>query len=240
MIEVFLAIRPLSPIINTFLLPVFKWIYSSSAPASPPSAAASNSLSLLQLLHNSSLPDNLSTKSKMQLTTFLSTLLAATAIAVPTTGGGGGGDGGKPWVACTPGSLYSNPQCCATDVLGVADLDCQNRKFYIVINNTLGQWTNSDTATKFPTSAKDFQSTCAAVGQRPRCCVLPVVSIRPNASQRFSSLTMCYSSGKPCSARPPLAVPKWAEHSATGSLDAHSMMFAAGGLDRLSRMHPMR
>ena len=28
----------------------------------------------------------------MQLTTFLSTLLAATAIAVPTTGGGGGGE----------------------------------------------------------------------------------------------------------------------------------------------------
>ena len=175
----------------------------------------------------------------MQFKIALVALFASVAIAVPTGGDKPGhGGGSTPYDPCS--GLYDSAQCCATDVLGVADLDCQNRKFYIVMNNTLGQWTNSDTATKFPTSAKEFQSTCAAVGQRPRCCVLPVVSIRPNASQRFSSLTMFCSSGKPCSARPPLAVPKWAEHSATGSLDAHSMMFAAGGLDRLSRMHPMR
>lgn len=66
----------------------------------------------------------------MQLTTFLSTLLAATVIAVPTTGGGGGGGGSPPapYVAC-PDGLYSSPQCCATDVLGLADLDCATRKF---------------------------------------------------------------------------------------------------------------
>lgn len=32
-----------------------------------------------------------------------------------------------PYVAC-PSGLYSNPQCCATDVLGVADLDCHSRE----------------------------------------------------------------------------------------------------------------
>ena len=26
------------------------------------------------------------------------------------------------------GGLYTNPQCCSTDVLGVADLDCKVRK----------------------------------------------------------------------------------------------------------------
>lgn len=43
-------------------------------------------------------------------------------------GDGGGDDGGSDYVACTPGALYSNAQCCATDVGGVADLDCENRK----------------------------------------------------------------------------------------------------------------
>ncbi|KAK6076538.1 hypothetical protein SCUP515_05367 [Seiridium cupressi] len=43
--------------------------------------------------------------------------------------GGGGGDGGSTsYVACTPGALYANAQCCAIDVGGVADLDCENRK----------------------------------------------------------------------------------------------------------------
>ena len=77
----------------------------------------------------------MSTKSNMQITAFLSTLLAATAIASPTYNGGGGG-GGSPYVACSPG-LYSTAQCCATDVLGVADLDCASRKFWNLIN-TLG------------------------------------------------------------------------------------------------------
>lgn len=30
---------------------------------------------------------------------------------------------------CPRGLLYSNPQCCSADVLGVADLDCHVRKF---------------------------------------------------------------------------------------------------------------
>lgn len=36
--------------------------------------------------------------------------------------------GGTPYTACSNQGLYSVPQCCATDVLGVADLNCHNRK----------------------------------------------------------------------------------------------------------------
>lgn len=64
----------------------------------------------------------------MQLTTFIATLLATAVMATPvandvrTNGGGGGG-------AYDPCSgLYDSAQCCATDVLGVADLDCAPRK----------------------------------------------------------------------------------------------------------------
>jgi hypothetical protein len=42
-------------------------------------------------------------------------------------GGGGDGGGGGSYSACT-GLLYNTAQCCATDVGGVADLDCENRK----------------------------------------------------------------------------------------------------------------
>lgn len=77
----------------------------------------------------------------MQLSALLISLMASLAIAVPTNtggggdggggddggdngGGGGGGDGGStPYVACTS-LLYSQANCCATDVIGVADLTC--------------------------------------------------------------------------------------------------------------------
>ncbi|KAI2610521.1 Cerato-ulmin hydrophobin family [Hypoxylon sp. NC1633] len=52
--------------------------------------------------------------------------------------------------------LYGTAQCCATDVLGVADLDCAD-----------------PSAT--PTDATDFSSICSAIGQRARCCVLPIL-----------------------------------------------------------------
>ena len=59
-----------------------------------------------------------------------------------------------PYVACS--GLYSSQQCCATDVLGLANLDC-------------GQ---PPTA---PTDADDFSAICSAIGQRARCCVLPIL-----------------------------------------------------------------
>ena len=75
-------------------------------------------------------------------------LFGATAMAMPTGGGGGdgghdggddggddgghdggdGGDGGSDYAPCQS-TLFSNPQCCATDVLGVIGLDCANREF---------------------------------------------------------------------------------------------------------------
>ncbi|KAI1078541.1 Cerato-ulmin hydrophobin family [Whalleya microplaca] len=117
----------------------------------------------------------------MQFSTLLITFMATAVIANPvkrnedcgTCGGGGGGSGSgsggsgsgsgsgsgggtpAPYDACTS-TLYSSAECCATDVLGVADLDCA-------------------TVPKAPTSGSDFSATCAALGQRARCCVLPVL-----------------------------------------------------------------
>ncbi|KAI0843623.1 cerato-ulmin [Hypoxylon sp. FL0890] len=90
----------------------------------------------------------------MQLSTFIVTFLATAVLANPTKRGNyPGGEGGS-YDPCS--GLYDSAQCCATDVLGVADLDCQ-------------------TPSKVPTSAADFKSICASVGQRARCCVLPVL-----------------------------------------------------------------
>lgn len=41
--------------------------------------------------------------------------------------GSDGGSGGMAYQPCASG-LYSNSQCCATNVLGVAALDCENRE----------------------------------------------------------------------------------------------------------------
>jgi hypothetical protein len=103
----------------------------------------------------------------MQFTTLIISALAATAFAYPTTdkpgnGGGGNGDGGNGgggngFVACANnGLLYSSALCCATDVLGLADLDCAPPP-------------------KVPTSSSDFQAVCTAIGQRPRCCLAPLL-----------------------------------------------------------------
>ncbi|PNP46798.1 hypothetical protein TGAMA5MH_01750 [Trichoderma gamsii] len=56
---------------------------------------------------------------------------------------------------CAAG-LYSNPQCCAVDVLGVADLNCAGPVGTV---NT----------------AAEFQKNCAEIGQEARCCALPVL-----------------------------------------------------------------
>ena len=56
---------------------------------------------------------------------------------------------------CT--GLSGSAVCCATDVLGLADLDCA-------------------APPQQPTSVQDFTDICAAIGQRARCCALPIVS----------------------------------------------------------------
>ncbi|KAI0809412.1 fungal hydrophobin [Xylaria sp. FL0064] len=91
----------------------------------------------------------------MQLTTLFVSLLATAVVASPAKRNGGGGGGGTPYDAC-PDGLYSVPQCCATDVLGVADLDCAS-------------------PSAVPSSPASFQSICAAGGDRARCCVVPVL-----------------------------------------------------------------
>ncbi|EUC33730.1 hypothetical protein COCCADRAFT_95287 [Bipolaris zeicola 26-R-13] len=74
-----------------------------------------------------------------------------------------------------PIGLYSNPQCCATDVLGVAALNCQN-------------------PATTPTSADQFISGCAGTGQQAKCCVIPVANqavlcqdVSPNAKSNGSA-----------------------------------------------------
>lgn len=99
--------------------------------------------------------------------TLVVALLATAVVAIPTKGtggggGGGGGDGGggggctnpTPYDACS--GLYSTLQCCATDVLGIADLDCGS-------------------PSAVPSSADNFETICAAGGQRARCCILPIL-----------------------------------------------------------------
>lgn len=76
--------------------------------------------------------------------------LAGLAAAVPANIE----DRQTPYTPCT--GLYGTAQCCATDVLGVADLDCGNPP-------------------ETPTDADKFSSVCADIGQRARCCVLPIL-----------------------------------------------------------------
>ncbi|KAK7952394.1 uncharacterized protein PG986_008122 [Apiospora aurea] len=64
-------------------------------------------------------------------------------------------DSRQAYVPCT--GLYGSQQCCATGVLGVADLDC------------------GSPPNPFET-AGELSEVCAAIGQRARCCVLPIAS----------------------------------------------------------------
>lgn len=51
-------------------------------------------------------------------------VLAQTALALPATVE----ERQVPYIPCS--GLYGTSQCCATDVLGVADLDCGNRESF--------------------------------------------------------------------------------------------------------------
>ena len=84
----------------------------------------------------------------MQFFAVAATLFSAVAVAAP---------GLVERQAYTPcNGLYGSAQCCATDVLGVADLDCGNPP-------------------SAPSDASDFSAVCSAIGQRARCCVLPIL-----------------------------------------------------------------
>ncbi|KAH7310660.1 fungal hydrophobin-domain-containing protein [Stachybotrys elegans] len=75
-------------------------------------------------------------------------LFVATAMAIPATL-----VERQSYNPC-PGTLYSQPQCCATDVLGVLSLDCEN-------------------PSAAPTDADDFEDICGSA--QPFCCLLPLL-----------------------------------------------------------------
>ncbi|OAK94104.1 hypothetical protein IQ06DRAFT_382484 [Phaeosphaeriaceae sp. SRC1lsM3a] len=94
---------------------------------------------------------------------FVATVLASPTGTPPSCPGDGsghpgsgspGGGSGTPASVCT-GALYSQAQCCATDVLGAVGLNCA------VPATTV-------------TSTDDFIETCAKTGQQAKCCVIPV------------------------------------------------------------------
>ena len=70
---------------------------------------------------------------------------------------------------CSEGSAV----CCATDVLGVADLNCAVREYLTLVALTLKL---THTAPSTPTDPDDFTSICATIGQQAKCCLLPIVS----------------------------------------------------------------
>ncbi|OTA55654.1 hydrophobin 2 [Hypoxylon sp. EC38] len=74
-------------------------------------------------------------------TATIATIFAGVALAAPTV------EQRQTYTPCT--GLYGTSQCCATDVLGVADLDCANPP-------------------SVPANATDFTNICAAIGQRAR------------------------------------------------------------------------
>ncbi|KAF5657154.1 fungal hydrophobin [Fusarium heterosporum] len=84
----------------------------------------------------------------MQFSLAIVAFLGAAVSALPTE------DKRQVYIPCS--GLYGTSQCCATDVLGVADLDCGNPP-------------------SSPTNATDFSDVCSAIGQRARCCVLPIL-----------------------------------------------------------------
>ncbi|KAK1976049.1 Cerato-ulmin hydrophobin family [Colletotrichum cereale] len=85
----------------------------------------------------------------MQFTVAVAALFASVAFAAPVVE-----ERQTPYVPCS--GLYASSQCCATDVLGIADLDCGN-------------------PSAPPASADEFSAICSAIGQRARCCVLPIL-----------------------------------------------------------------
>jgi hypothetical protein len=82
-------------------------------------------------------------------------------------------------------TIYSSPQCCATDALGIVGIDCKVRKYTL-----LQEWLGKTFCNLFgclglmicsanfpPLDPGHFRRICAESGQQAKCCVLPVVSI---------------------------------------------------------------
>jgi hypothetical protein len=59
----------------------------------------------------------------MKLVVLFLVLVPVLAASGPSNGNGNGGNRGP---VCSPGLLYTQAQCCMTDVLNLADLDCKS------------------------------------------------------------------------------------------------------------------
>ena len=94
---------------------------------------------------------SISNKFNMQYFTVVATLFASVALSSPVEV-----QERQLYIPCS--GLYGTAQCCATDVLGVADLNCANPP-------------------AVPANASEFQAECSAIGQQARCCVLPIVRV---------------------------------------------------------------
>jgi hypothetical protein len=83
----------------------------------------------------------------------LITLVSAVSVLAGPLAGRQADTGGPP---CAQG-LFSYPTCCATDVLGVASLDCVPPSVK-------------------PSDLEELQNLCAEGGKQAKCCAVPVVS----------------------------------------------------------------
>ncbi|KAF5687636.1 trihydrophobin [Fusarium globosum] len=84
----------------------------------------------------------------MQFSVAIVTLLATAVSTLPTK------EKRQADIPCS--GIYSLFQCCATDVLGLANLDC-----------------TSPPST--PINDINFQNVCSPIGKRSRCCVAPLL-----------------------------------------------------------------
>ncbi|KAI0903640.1 Cerato-ulmin hydrophobin family [Ustulina deusta] len=94
----------------------------------------------------------------MQFITIIAALFAAAAVAAPAPESAGSqvagsqNSGSQTYAPCS--GVDGTAQCCATDALGVADLNCASPP-------------------STPTSATNFSAVCSAMGQIARCCATP-------------------------------------------------------------------
>jgi hypothetical protein len=109
-------------------------------------------------------PTNI-TSFNMQFSMILA--FAAAAVAAPAMSG----LQQRQSVVCASGT----PQCCATNVLNLADLNCANRTFSSPYTQMICGVANILLAPTEPTTNDEFIATCSALGQQAQCCILPIL-----------------------------------------------------------------
>ncbi|CRJ96283.1 hypothetical protein BN1708_002125 [Verticillium longisporum] len=90
--------------------------------------------------------------------TIVAALFASVAMAAPATLNARA-------TVCPTGLLYGVAQCCATSVLGVADLDCS-------VPNVDALFSTAASST--PSDGADLKRICAESGAAAMCCSIPL------------------------------------------------------------------